>query len=368
MLGIDSPKERGKNSSQTRQHSPIKNSKLKTQNSKLKMIGVIGIGGRTGTMFAFELKNSGKVFGIGRNEEIELIKEKKLFVKRGENEFLFEEETIGDFEFPKGISFNFLFLTVKNPIGQAVSYYYRKIKERNLKPPTLFLSQNGIEAPKEAILALKEIFGKEAEKIPVFRVSLFNPVDKKILNNKTYIIYSLPIRFAISKVSGEDREEKILEIFKGNKDFEFFFLPKSQMDNMQYSKLFLNLIGMASATHGLSISEGFSRKEIFKEEIGALREYKKIIFLKGGKFLNFPHYPVKFLSFLISLPISFLFPFRNFLAKLIEKGRIGKSKDLDEIDYYNGGVVKLAKELGIEAPINSKILERAKRLASLKPR
>jgi ketopantoate reductase len=325
------------------------------------MIGVIGIGGRTGTMFAFELKNSGKVFGIGRKEEIELIKEKKLFVKRGEKEFLFRGETIGDFEFPKGISFDILFLTVKNPVGPVVSYYYQKIKEENLKPPALFLSQNGIEAPKEAIFALKKIFGKEAEEIPVFRISLFNPIDKKISNGKNYIVYSLPIRFAIAKVSGEKETKEILEIFKENKDLEVFPFPQKEMNNMQYSKLFLNLIGMASATHGFSIRDGFLKKEIFKEEVEALREYKRIVFLKKGNFLNFPHYPVKVFSFLISLPISFLYPFRNLLAKLLEKGRIGKLKDLDEIDYYNGGVVKMAKELGIEAPINFEILKRAKK-------
>jgi hypothetical protein len=125
---------------------------------------------------------------------------------------------------------------------------------------------------------------------------------------------------------------------------------------------------MASASHGFSIKEGFSKKEIFKEEIEALREYKRIVYLKKGKFLNFPHYPVNFFSFLISLPISFLFPFRNFLANLLERGRIGKLKDLDEIDYYNGGVVKMAKELNLEAAVNFKILKRAKALSVFKTR
>jgi ketopantoate reductase len=50
----------------------------------------------------------------------------------------------------------------------------------------------------------------------------------------------------------------------------------------------------------------------------------------------------------------------------VEKGRIGKLKNLDEIDYYNGGVVKMAKELGIEAPINFEILKRAKTLSVFK--
>jgi hypothetical protein len=255
---------------------------------------------------------------------------------------------------------------VKNPVGPVVFYYYQKIKEENLKPPALFLSQNGIEASKEALFSLEKIFGKEAEKIPVFRISLFNPVDKKISDGKNCIVYSLPIRFAVAKVSGKNEEKEILEIFRENRDLEVFFLPQREMKNMEYSKLFLNLIGMASATHGLSIKEGFSKKEIFREEIEALREYKRIVFLKKGKFLNFPHYPVRVFSFLISLPISFLFPLHNFLAKLIEKGRIGKLKDLDEIDYYNGGVVKMAEELGVAAPINFEILKRAKTLSVAK--
>jgi hypothetical protein len=56
MFRINLPKERGENSRETRQHSALK-------------IGVIGVGGRTGTMFAFELKNSGNVFGIGRKKK-----------------------------------------------------------------------------------------------------------------------------------------------------------------------------------------------------------------------------------------------------------------------------------------------------------
>lgn len=311
-------------------------------------------------MLAKELENSGEVFGIGRKNEVDLIRDKKLFVKKNDKEVLFEGKIIEDTEFPKEISFDILFLTVKNPVGPVVKYYYLKIKEKKLKPPVLFLSQNGIEASKEALSVLKEIFGKEAEGISVFRISLFNPVDKKISDSKNYIIYSSPIRMAISQISGENQGKEILKIFE-NKNFEVFFIPKSDAKNMEYSKLFLNLIGMTSATYGLSIKDGFYKKEIFKEEIEALREYKKVVKLSKGKFLNFPHYPVRTLSFLISFPIFILFPFRNFLANLIEKGRIGKPKDLDEIDYYNGAILKLGKELGVKTPINKKILERVKR-------
>jgi hypothetical protein len=365
MFRINPSKKRGESSEETRKYTFVGNSKLKTQNSKLNRVGVIGVGGRTGTMFAFELKNSIGVLGIGRKEEIELIKKRKLFVKRNGKEFLFEGETISDSEFLRAFPLDALFLAVKNPVRSVVSCYYQKIKEENLTPPALFLSQNGIEAGEEAISALKEIFGEKAKEISVFRISLFNPVDREVKNGKILISYSLPVKMAMAQISGPKID--VSQIFK-IKNFQTFFINQENAKNMEYSKLFLNLIGIPSATYGFSIKEGFLKGEIFKEEILALREYKKVVKLSGGKFLNFTGYPIKFLSFLISLPISFLSPFRIILAEKIEKGRAGKKKDLDEIDYYNGAILKMAKKLKVEVPINSKILERAKRLASLMSR
>ncbi|GAI17549.1 unnamed protein product, partial [marine sediment metagenome] len=50
---------------------------------------------------------------------------------------------------------------------------------------------------------------------------------------------------------------------------------------------------------------------------------------------------------------------RNILSGFISKGRGGKLKDLDEIDYYNGGVVKLGKRIGVETLVNEKVYKRA---------
>lgn len=309
-------------------------------------------------MLAFELSRANVVIGIGKKEEIDLIQQKKLFIKKNGEQRIFRCEMLEPSEFPNEKKFDFLFVTTKNPVGPVVKYYYQKIKEKKIKPPPLFLSQNGIEAGEEAILSLKEIFGKNFEKIPVFRISLFNPVDQVIEREKKFIIYSLPLRLAIAKISGPEID--ISSIFD-QKNFEIFLVSQENAKNMEYSKLFLNLIGMSSATYGLSIKEGFLKKEVFREEIAVLREFKKIASLQKIKFLNFPHYPIKFLSFLISLPYFLLFSFRKILANLIEKGRIKKRKDLDEIDYYNGAIVKIAKKLNIEAPVNSKVLERIKK-------
>lgn len=309
-------------------------------------------------MLAFELGKRGEVFGIGKENEIEKIEKRELFVKRNDRIFLFEGRLIKENEFPGGVSFDVLFLTTKNPIENVLFYYYQKIRELRLTPPVLFLSQNGIEAGEVAISVLKKIFGKEAEKISVFRLLLFNPVDKMIENEKTFISYSLPIRLAVSKIFGKN--EFSLEILK-EKNLEIFNLSPQRTKDAEYSKLFLNLIGMASATHGLSIKEGFSKKEVFEEEIKAIKEYKKLVKMKKGKFLNFPHYPVAFLSFIFSLPVFLLTPFRKIFGDLIERGRKGKRKELDEIEYYNGAVVKLGEKLKVGTPINFQILERAKK-------
>jgi ketopantoate reductase len=328
----------------------------------MKKIAIIGVGGRTGTMFYFELKNFADVFGFGKSSEVDLIKNKKIFIKRNGKEDLFEGKVFKEFEFPKGNSFDFLFLAVKNPVAPAVKYYYQKIKEKNLKLPALCLSQNGIEAGESAISVLKEIFGKEAENIQVIRISLFNPVDRKILNEKHLITYSLPIKLALAKIFGPGSLKEIVEIFK-KANFEFEIFPQKEAKNMEYSKLFLNLIGMASASHGFAPREGFLKKEIFRREILAIKEYIKVVKKAKGRFLNFKSYPVKIFSFFFSLPFGILFPFRKFFAKLVEKGRKGKPKDLAEIEYYNGVVLRLGKKFGIETPINEKILKRVKNQA-----
>jgi hypothetical protein len=351
MFGIYFSKKRRESSQETREYTFVeRNFKYTLPNSK--RIGVVGMG-RTGSLFFQELKGFFEVFGISKREEIETIKKGMVWIKKGGKEEVLSGNFLSDEEFNH--SFDYLFLTVKNPVRPALSFYLKKIKDKNLKIPAIFLSQNGIEAGDEAISVLKEIFGEKAKEIPVLRISLFNPVDKEIKSGKILISYSLPVKLAIAQIFGPNFN--ILNIFRGE-NFKVFFVDQKNAKNMEYSKLFLNLIGIPCATYGFSIKDGFSRKEIFKEEILALREYKKVVKLSRGKFLNFPGYPIKIFSFFISLPIFLLYQFRKVLAEIIERERIGKKKDLDEIGYYNGAVVKMAEKLKITVPVNSKILEK----------
>jgi len=321
-----------------------------------KKITIIGVGGRTGTMFAFELAKRFNVLGVGREREIEMIKNQKLWVERkGEPSQVFKENIVKDTEFHNKAHADIIFLTIKNPISPAIKYYFQGLGGRF---PALLISQNGISAIADAKKTLQEIFGSEWEKIRLVRVILFNPVDTRQIESRTHIKYSLPIRVSLAKASGKGDIKDIIQIFK-NAGFEAEDFTKQGAKNLEYSKLFLNLIGMASASRGISIKQGFRDRETFEEEAGVIKEYVKAVKLSEGRFLNLPNYPVKFFAnFFDFLPMSFLMPLRSIIAGVVSRGREGKPKVLDEIHHYNGGVIQLGRRVGIKTPINEKICQR----------
>ena len=323
-------------------------------------IVIVGIGGRTGTMFAFELQKVAEVLGIGRTREVKMIQEKRLYVRKDGKPFLFEGKVIQESEFSKDFLPEMIFFAIKNPVGPAIRYYYQKIKDEK-KLPDLILSQNGIVAIREAEKTLRDVLGKRIEEVRITRVSLFNPVDIQESNGKFYVDYFSPVRIAFSIEDDSKEKGDIKEVF-GRAGIEAEEIPWKKVESMEFSKLFMNLIGMASASKSLSIEKGLEDKETFKEEIMALREYIKVVRRKKGGFLNFRHYPIKLFAFLTDfLPIAILSLFREKLARVITKEREGKLKgNLDEIDYYNGEIIKLGKELGIDTPFNQKIYQKMK--------
>jgi ketopantoate reductase len=320
-----------------------------------KRVAIIGIGGRTGTMLANELQNHADVFGVGREVEVNLIEEKRLYV--GDSISPYEGKVITNTEFKEDLWPDLIFLATKNPVSAAIKYYLEKFKKGYF--PALILSQNGISTTLEAKTSLERVLSYESDKVRIIRMVIFNPVEKKQLENKIHIKYSLPIQIAIAKVSGESDIKDVIDILKLAK-FRVTEFEPNQAQNLEYSKLFLNLVGMASASRGLSVANGLERPEVFKEEINSLKEYVRVVNAYGGKFLNFPNYPVGLFSFLISVvPTMILQFFKSSIISMITSKREEKPKDLDEIDYYNGAVVKLGHKAKIKVEVNKKIYDRA---------
>ena len=303
-----------------------------------KTVAIVGVGGRTGTMFSFEIGRKNNVLGIARKDTIEFLGKNELYIDRGKGPILFKEKVIEDVVFSENDSPDIVFLTNKNPVSVALKYYFQKC---GAKKPIFVLSQNGIDAINSAQKTLKEI--AKPEDIKVVRMVLFNAIDRK----QNCLKYSLPIKAALSQALGGTGVDEVYSLLKES-GFRINKFSKKEAKNLEFSKLFLNLIGMASASRGLSIREGFKNKEVFIEEIKALKEYIEIVQSAGGKFLNFSGYPINLFTLLLSLPTPFLVPFRNKLSSMINKGRGDKSKDLDEVDYYNGAVVSLANKIEFE--------------------
>lgn len=334
----------------------------KISNGLKSKIAVIGVGGRTGAMFAFELKSAADVLGVGKEREVEIIRERKFYIKReGSPPKLLEVKTIRDFEFPGQFLPEIIFLTTKNPVGPAIEYYYQKIKFQK-KLPALILSQNGLVAGNEAKNALEKILRERTNEVQIIRVSLFTAAEKIDLEGKIYINYSLPIRLCLSVFSGPREVNEIALLFR-EAGIVAEEISSEKVRDMEFSKLFVNLIGMASATKGLSLEGGFNDRETFKEEVSSLKEYIKVVKAVGGNLLNLSQYPIKlFTPLLEKMPLSILILSRKKIWEIINRGRGGREKgNLDEIDYYQGEVVRLGKQLGIKTPINEKILNRAKR-------
>ncbi|MEF3245043.1 MAG: hypothetical protein K6343_03545 [Caldisericaceae bacterium] len=314
-------------------------------------IAIVGVGGRTGSLFAYELKNTVKIFGFAGKKSYEKILKGNVFINKNRELFKLGTNLLTN---NLNEDVDFLFLTVKNPIKEVLKEYLTKIG----KPVNLILSQNGITAVDEAKEAIYETFHKIPSEIRIIRLVLFNAVSMTKDAN-TIISYKTPIRVAFGVAFGKDDLDDLIEVFKDAK-FEFTTVKKEDIKNMEYSKLFTNLIGLPSFSNGLNIYEGLKDKKSFEEEIGLLKEYIRVVEANGGEFSNFPHYPIKFFAKLVKvLPVGLLSLFRSLIAVMVLKLRGAKEKgNIDEIDYYIGNIIELARKKKIEVPICSEVLRR----------
>ena len=310
-----------------------------------KRVAIVGVGGRTGTMFSFEIRKSNDVLGIARKGTINFLKENEFYIDRGDGPVLFNGRVIEDIDFSESDNPDIIFLTNKNPISSTLKYYFQKC---GTNKPIFVLSQNGIDAISSVKKTLEEI--AKPEDIKVVRMVLSNAIDRQ----QNCFKYSVPIKVALAQALGDTGIKEVSSLLKES-GFHVSKFSKKNAQNLEFSKLFLNLIGMASASRGLTISEGFQNKEVFIEEIEALKEYVEIVRSAGGKLINFLGYPIYLFVLLLSLPTSLLVPFRDKLSSVVNKRRGNKPKDLDEIDYYNGAVSSLAMKLSKKASINQKI-------------
>lgn len=340
---------------------------------RTKTIYVVGAAGRTGMLFCRELQNAARMIGVAFSAEIENIKSGKAKIARGKNPpEIFTAELVPPEDFGAAIVRNapdFLWLAARNPVDKITAFYYRHFaNQQNF--PALVLSQNGLSAVADAKKGLQEALGQDADKVAIVRVSLINGVDLNTDGDGTLTIgYKLPIKLGFGTVKtyigdtdvNSSASLGLGEIFEKAGIGARQFRGKDVLA-MENAKLFLNLIGMAAAANGADVAAGWRDKNIFKKEMAALREFVLAVnAARGGFAAKLGGYPVKLLARLALLPVCLLAPWRGILAGAVAKGR-NRLKDLSEIDYYNGEVVRLGKKANVPTPVNEEIIAKARAL------
>ena len=150
----------------------------------------------------------------------------------------------------------------------------------------------------------------------------------------------------------------LAEAFQGA-GFKVAVYPHHQA--MKWSKLLLNILGNASsAILGMSPDLIFAHRRLFILERTAFREARAVMRALGLRPVSLPGYPVPLLAWCVcSLPGWLLQPVFQWT---IVGGRGGKMPSLyldvmrhrqsSEVEFLNGAVVRQARELGMEVPVN----------------
>lgn len=135
---------------------------------------------------------------------------------------------------------------------------------------------------------------------------------------------------------------------------------------MKWSKLLLNILGNASpAILGMSPDLVLAQRRLFNLERTAFCEAMAVMRALGLRPVSLPGYPVPLLAWTIcSLPAWLL---RPVFQRIIVRSRGGKMPSLyldmvrqrknSEVEFLNGAVVKQARELGVEVPVNEALFD-----------
>ncbi|MDL1956967.1 MAG: 2-dehydropantoate 2-reductase [Candidatus Desulfofervidus auxilii] len=303
-------------------------------------IAIIGAGAIGGLVAGYLSKEGIDITLIGKKKDVLAIKENGLFI----------EGVRGKLVIP---------INVEDKLKNNADFIILAIKTQDIpsvlndipKNIPILTVQNGVRAeeilsnyiPKEKIIGSVVMFG----------ATYLSP--GKILHNfeGDWIIGK-----AFSK--NDEEVEKLANLL--NKAFSIHITE--EIKEMKWLKLFLNLNNCLPALIGKSMQETFSDLEICKLSIRLLKEALTVIDKAGIKLKSLPDFPLERLYALTNMPLEESARiFSNIMKNLSKEPLYGsilqsiKRKRPSEIDYINGEIASLSEKIGIDAPLNKKVVE-----------
>lgn len=221
-----------------------------------------------------------------------------------------------------------------------------------LKNSILMTTQNGVTA--DHILA-KEFKKKNIITSIVMFGATFTPPNKIVHNFEGELVLG-----NIFKEPDEKIMQDIKDICSGI--FECHVVPDIQ--GAKYLKIFLNLNNSIPACIGMSMQDAYADPDVCRVAIGLIREAYGTITQAKIQLDNLPSFNKDKILGFVRMPFddaAVLFSkIMTGLSKEPLYGSILQSiqrKRPTEIDYINGQIAAVAKELGQHAPLNEKITE-----------
>jgi len=306
-------------------------------------IAVIGAGAIGSTVAGYLHKAGVDVTLIGRPAQVDAITKNGLKIKgvRGKESIKVNARTVLDKDHDLAI------FTVKTQdIEEAV-----KANAGYLKDCLVLSTQNGVQADS----LLKKHFPKERiySSIVMFGASYIQPGEAVFIFEGDWIL---------GKPFGHS-DDRLNEISSDLKK-AFSIEVTDEIIGMKWLKLFVNFNNCIPALTGKSMQETFADLDLCRLSVLLSKEGVDIVHKAGIDLVSLPKFPAERIEGLVNMPIEQASGIINKTLTTLSKepiyGSILQSIMRDkpsEIDYINGEVVRLAKELNVEARLNEKIVE-----------
>jgi 2-dehydropantoate 2-reductase len=305
-------------------------------------ITVIGAGA-IGSLVAGYLKDKQKeAILIGNSAGVEAIKTDGLSISGARGDFKLKLDTASRMSEPCDLAV----LAVKTQdIDKAVKDNLDFIKDS-----VVLTTQNGVQAddlvaryiPKEKIISSIVMFGS----------TCIEPAR---------VVHNFEGSWIIGKqfcTNDKDTQEATAlgEIFP--------VLVTADIRGMKYLKIFVNANNCIPALLGMSMQEAFADINISRISIAIWREGFDIVTEARIKLVSLPDFSLERMTKLLSLPdLEAAKIFSGIMVNLSKEPLYGsilqsiKRKRPSEIDYINGEFVNIARQNGMNAPLNESLVE-----------
>ncbi|MCK5178919.1 MAG: hypothetical protein KAR32_05255 [Candidatus Omnitrophica bacterium] len=158
----------------------------------------------------------------------------------------------------------------------------------------------------------------------------------------------------------DDKTREIAEFLQT----AFTAVVSEDIVGMKWLKLFVNFNNCIPALIGKSMQETFADMDMCRLSVLLLKEGVEIIGKAGIAPVSLPKFPVERIVGLAQMPIDQAAGIINKTLTTLSKeplyGSILQSimrKRPSEIDYINGEIVRLARQLQVDAPLNEKVVD-----------